>query len=327
MRKGFGLVVCAATALACAGEHAAQKTSSAADEWCAAKQLPTSEGEHGVAGAFAELNKQFLQTHVRARARTCESLDAQRLVIRYAFGTLEARWRGEVVYSSFVLPNDYHPVKDVSHAVLLAALLFADPQGSARAGAAVRTMDAVLVAMRTPQSGTAALIPAALLPAQRRILTRTRDALDAFARGELDRAGQERYFASVHDDLTENLRSISAQVVRGLHEGMQTIRSRVSANAWSSFVVVAAVAHQARAREIGVQYFERLLQEPVGEGARNERRLVVAEALFAGPDQYGLLSAHLVDQAAGTAIFADPQRLQWDVLGDDGGALDSVLPR
>jgi hypothetical protein len=85
--------------------------------------------------------------------------------------------------------------------------------------------------------------------------------------------------------------------------------------------------HQARAREIGIRYFERLLAEPVGEGARNERRLVVAEGMIRGPEQYGLLATHLVDQAGASAIFNDALRLQSDVTADDGGVLDSLLPK
>jgi hypothetical protein len=39
-----------------------------------------------------------------------------------------------------------------------------------------------------------------------------------------------------------------------------------------------------------------------------------------------LLAAHLVDQAGGEDVFGDALRLQQDVLADDGGGLDSLLP-
>src|SRR5262249_47819269 len=111
---------------------------------------------------------------------------------------------------------------------------------------------------------------------------------------------------------------------------VKAVRRKVEAQdprAWDSVLVLAVSVHQARARELGVQYFERLLAEPVGEGARNERRLGVCESVFAGAGQDGLLALHLVDQAASADVFGDPLRLQWDALGDPGGALDAVLPR
>ena len=330
------LVVAVGVVLAegCAGSRPSQEaagTASLAQDWCLAKELGSQEGKHGVQGAFVKLNKQFLEAHARARGRACDSLAAGRLVVRYSFGTLEARWNGQIIHKAFILPDAYHPIKDISHAVFLTELLFADPSGaerSSRAKDAVQTMDAVLDEMSST-SATTALIPAELLPRQQRLLRLTRDAVDKFARGELTDAEERRYFGGVRDDLIENLRAISAEVVRGLHKEMEVVRSEATKrdpNAWNTLLVVVGVMHQARAREIGIQYFERLLQESVGEGASNERRLVIAENRTLGPDQYGLLSAHLVDQAAAQVIFSDPLRLQWDVLSDDGGALDSLLP-
>jgi hypothetical protein len=331
----LSIYVASVLTTACAAQHAAGQrtpTTPATQEWCAANELQSQEGKHGVEGSFALLNKQFLEAHARARARACDSLASERLVIRYSFGTLEARWNGKTIHKSFVLPEEYHPIKDISHAVLLAALLFAEPPGrdrSDRTSAAVRAMDSTLNDMRTATNQTVALIPTELLPRQERLLRRTRDAVDAFARGELNAAAQQQYFVSVREDLMENLRAVSAEVVRGLHKEVQAIRDVVTKkdpSAWNTLVVVIGVTHQARAREIGIQYFQRLLQERVGEGARNEQRLVIAENRTTGSDQYGLLSAHLVDQAAAAAIFADPLRLQWDVLSEDGGVLNSLLP-
>src|SRR5262249_50307436 len=149
-----------------------------------------------------------------------------------------------------------------------------------------------------------------------------------FAQQDLNHDQEQQYFGAVRDDLVENLRSISASLVRNLHKQVQAIREAVSKrdpSAWNGVIVVVGVMHQARAREIGIQYFERLLEEPIGEGARNERRLIVAENRTTAPAQYGLLSAHLVDQSAATLIFGDPLRLQYDVLADDGGALESLF--
>ncbi len=314
-------------------EPARVTAASKASPWCAADVHGTAEASFGVKGPLFELNREFLEADARARAQQCAALESKRLVLRYAFGLFEARYLGKEVLHTFVVPAAYHPVKDVSHAVFLAALLFAEPPGTARDQQVVRTLDTlqqVLAQLQDASSPTATLLPKPLYEREARLLDRTQKALARFSRGELGPDGQRAYFQSVRGDVEDNLRDIATQSLKALHAAVETTRRevfRVNPNAWDSVVVVVAVAHQARAREIGIQYFERLLHEPVGEGARNERRMVVTEQVWQAPEQYGLLAAHLVDQAAGAAIFDDPLRMQWDVLGDDGAALDAVLPR
>jgi hypothetical protein len=95
---------------------------------------------------------------------------------------------------------------------------------------------------------------------------------------------------------------------------------------WASLLVVAVVAHQARAREIAVQYFERRLGETAGEDASGEDRLVVLESRFQAADQRGGLAAHQVDRRHSLPIFGEADRMQSDVLADSGGLLDRLLP-
>ncbi|HYV45020.1 MAG TPA: hypothetical protein VFA20_09170 [Myxococcaceae bacterium] len=301
---------------------------------CAARMSPTSEGEHGVTGALAQLDAQLRAAHQAARVEACGRLGEERLVIRWAFGKLEARWRGQLLTPEGldVIPASYHPLKDVAHAVLLASLLFEAPPGPARdqkVAAAIAAIDAVLA--EVDGAGPASrLIPPEQIPRQGRMLELTRAALVKLAAGGLPEAERRQYFAAVRPDVVENLRVVAEELLRNLDREVKEIRRKAEAQdprAWDSVLVLAASVHQARARELGVQYFERLLAEPVGEGARNERRLVVSEGVFAEADQYGLLALHLVDQAASADVFGDPLRLQWDALGDPGGALDAVLPR
>ena len=90
--------------------------------------------------------------------------------------------------------------------------------------------------------------------------------------------------------------------------------------------MVANASHQSRARELAVQYFERMLGETIGEGARHEKRLVVLESVNKAADQRGLLAAHYVDREHAELFFGDPDRLQWDVLADGGSLLTELLP-
>jgi hypothetical protein len=306
-------------------------SASASSTWCVAEPLRSTETTQGVVGSLANLNTQFLQAHARARTRQCADLESNRLVLRYSFGLFEARFRGQEVTRTSILPKEYHPVKDVSHAVYLAALLFAEPPGVERDRHVVQALAAlssVLSELRDPTSLTATLLPPSLHDRQSRLLQRTLDAVGNFSLSRLGPDGQRSYFESVRGDLKDNLRDIAIASLQVLHSAVELTRTKVTKvdpKAWDSALVVVGVMHQARAREIGIQYFERLLDERVSEGARNERRLVVAEHMTATSEQLGLLSAHLVDEEGATAVFADPLRLQWDALGDIDPATLDVL--
>ncbi len=302
--------------------------------WCAADVHGTDESAHGVAGPFADLNRQFLEANARARAQQCADLEANRLVLRYSFGLLEVHFRGRELTRLYVIPKEYHPVKDVSHAVYLTALLFAEPEGVERNRHNERTLyalDSALTQLRDPTSATAILLPERFHEREVRLLQRSREAVASFSDGGLRPDQKSAYFESVRADLKDNLRDIGIATLEGLHAAVVSARADVAKmdpKAWDSALVIVGVVHQARAREIGIQYFERLLNESVGEGARNERRLVVAEQMSAPADEFGLLAAHLVDQRGASAIFGDPLRLQWDVLGDvDTATLDALFHR
>ena len=92
---------------------------------------------------------------------------------------------------------------------------------------------------------------------------------------------------------------------------------------WRSMHVVVMSAHMARDREIAMQYFARLLNEPT-EG----HRLIFAEGLFEEPKALDLLGTHLLDGAASTAFFGDEMRLHRDLLSDGATrALQSMTIR
>jgi hypothetical protein len=300
--------------------------------FCLAEEHGTLE-KNAARDPLLALDEQFLKAHARARADECKRVEAERLVMRFSFGRLEARYKGRPLLGDGVdvLPPEYHVLKDVSHGVFLAGLVFDDASNDAPAHAAA-ALAAIDAAARQLDEGAGAAkrIPARMLPVEQRILRETKTALASFAAGKLDRAAQNAFFDKVRPDVLANLRVVSGALVRGLDAEVKRVRAgveREDPKAWDSLVAVVTVSHQARAREIGVQYFERLLKEPQGEGARNERRLVVSEGLWKPAQQYGLLVAHVVDQVGSERVFDDPLRLQWDVLADDGGALDEVFPR
>jgi hypothetical protein len=306
----------------------------ALESWCTAQVAPPTERAQGISGPLSELSGRFRESHQRARAEACRRLASHRFVIRYAFGTVEARWNGEDLGPPVSLFTPHvHALKAVSHAVFLAALLFDEPPGAARdahLGAALRDIDSVRLNLGDPSSPEAKLFPPGELPGQVRILTLTAAALRALRDGRSSEGARRDYFTSVRPLVNDDARGASVAVLTLLHQTVEGYKHQVEARdpgAWASLMVVATVAHQARASEIAVQYFERRLGEQASEGASGEERLVVLEGQPAPADQRGGLAAHDVDRRCALFIFGEPNRLQSDVLADSGGLLDRLVPR
>lgn len=312
---------------------APQLAQSEPEVWCASDKLPPVETFSGVGGSLSSLSERFREAHQRARAKQCTVLATQQLMIRYAFGTLEARWKGvELGRPANLFTPRVHALKAVSHSVFLAALLFEEPAGPDRESHLQDTLRDIS-ALRTDLTEPKTEAAKAFLPDERSdqiaILTLTSKALEAFRNGQLDQNGRRDYFVSVRRPLTENLRRASVAVLTKVHEAVSAYKKEVDATdstAWASLVVLASVSHQGRARDIVVQYFERLLGETVAEGASLENRLVILEGQSKPAAQRAGLAGHNVDRQFAEVIFGDPGRLQWDVMGDSGGFLESLLP-
>ena len=302
------------------------------EPWCTAQSARSTEKAVGISGPLSDLSERFREAHQRARADACRRLASRQLVIRYAFGTVEARWNGIDLGEPVVLFTPYvHALKAVSHAAFLAALLFDQtpgPERDAHVAAAVRDVDALRAALADPATQAAKLFPPAELPRQIHILTLTSGALGALHDARSGARARQDYFSAVKTPVNDNLRNAAAAVLTRLHQTVAGYKRRVDAQdskAWASLVVVASVAHQARAREIAVQYFERLLGETVSEGASQEDRLVVVESQLEAADQRGSLAAHEVDREYARLMFGDPSRLQRDVMADSGDLLDKLF--
>jgi len=328
----IGILVIAAGGCAVAPPPAAARAPEP-DPWCTAMSARSAEQALGIPGSLSNVSERFRESYQRARAEACKQIASGRLVIRYAFGTVEARWNGTDLGPPVVLFTPYvHALKVVSHAVFLTALLSEEPAGPARVAhvaAALESVEALRVELANPASRAARLFAFDDLPRQRRILTLTSAALASLRDGRLGQRARQDYFAAVRIPLDDNLRRASAAVLTLLHQTVAGYRRQVEAKdprAWSSLVVVVATSHQARAREVAVQYFERLLGETVSEGASREDRLVIVEGRFEAPDQRAGLAAHDVDRASASIIFGSPDRLQSDVMADTGGLLEKLLP-
>jgi len=95
------------------------------------------------------------------------------------------------------------------------------------------------------------------------------------------------------------------------------VKKKLSEQKWESPYVVICNAHQSRHGDLLTQYFERLFNEPQGEGAERENRIVYAESIIDDESKaFRLLATHILDQEIAMAFFQDAKRAQSDILMD-----------
>lgn len=111
--------------------------------------------------------------------------------------------------------------------------------------------------------------------------------------------------------LLENVDEAARVELDALHSHVSEWRHQLTRDEWKALHVVVMGAHMPRDEEITMQYFERLLDEPV-EG----HRIIFAEGLWEEPRALDLLGTHLVDGSAGAAFFGEFMRMHRDLLSD-----------
>lgn len=97
-----------------------------------------------------------------------------------------------------------------------------------------------------------------------------------------------------------------------LHEHVTRALGRLDEREKETFHVVVTGDHQARARSLAMQYFQKLL----GEEASDERRVAYAEGVADEDEALALVGTRRLDRTIARAFFGDERRLQRDVLGD-----------
>jgi len=93
---------------------------------------------------------------------------------------------------------------------------------------------------------------------------------------------------------------------------------------WGRLRVVICANHQARYRQSSKLYFQRLLGERDGLGAKGEHHVLYAENAATEDEAIDLLATHLLDRELGIFFMKSPLALQQDVLGE---AARAVLER
>jgi hypothetical protein len=111
--------------------------------------------------------------------------------------------------------------------------------------------------------------------------------------------------------LLENVDEAARVELDALHSHVSEWRHQMTPEEWKALHVVVMGAHMPRDEEITMQYFERLLGEPI-----QGHRIIFAEGLWEEPRALDLLGTHLVDGSTGAAFFGEFMRMHRDLLSD-----------
>lgn len=262
--------------------------------------------------AFEALNTNFIQVYegavaaTLARVRPIVVVNRPKLVL----------WRESGREEKVVLPTLYNQLKAAAHVPLGIYALLA-PFGEGAIGA--QRLAQLRHFLELTEAARQSFDPRSLSPPQR-------DPLEKLLAGGL--AFLETVLRSgkmVASELVAFLRglrsaieaSIAAAVrleIDAYHAQMTAWRQQLSADEWRQLRVVVVEAPQARRVDLGIEYFARLLGEPVEGG-----RIIFAESLYLSEgEQWALdhIAKQELDTAVATAFFNDPQRLDRDILGD-----------
>jgi hypothetical protein len=270
--------------------------------WAAAGILGASPAE--IQDPLMKLNAAFRATYAGAKA---ESLGRSGPVLMVA-GDQLLLFRNQVkVAEATIRPALYHRLKAVAHVPLALHLLL----GARDAGTRERAADlrALAAAARADLKHWAS---PPVLGRQERILDASLQLLDErLDQGGLAPARLDAFARAMGPLVLANADEAAALELEALHGAVSRLRGAMAPGDWDTVRVVVIGSHMAREGEVAMQYFSRLLDEPV-EGAR----IVFAEGLWQPRDAMDLLATHRVDLGVGAAFFGEPMRMHRDILGD-----------
>lgn len=124
----------------------------------------------------------------------------------------------------------------------------------------------------------------------------------------------KKYYSKIKSKLKNVVRYTAKVEISALDKAINTWLVGIPKADRANIAVVVAASHQARAREITVNYFAKKFNKLICAGALCEDGLVIMEDKFDENSALELLARHYLDKQVADVIFNDPKRLQYDLL-------------
>jgi hypothetical protein len=199
-----------------------------------------------------------------------------------------------------ILPPIYHSLKAVAHIPFAVFLMFDESDFGQLTEARVAELRDYRKLIVDAQSSLGARgFLDVQLQRQQKIINDSLTFLDAAIQNRrVPKSALDNFARQMSPMLPANVDEAARVELDALRSHVSEWRHQMTSDEWKALYVVVIGAHMPRDSEISMQYFERLLDEPI-EG----RRIIFAEGLWEEPRALDLLGTHLVDGSAGAAFF------------------------
>jgi hypothetical protein len=210
-------------------------------------------------------------------------------------------------------PPIYHSLKAVAHIPFAIFLIF-EPLGADRMTdermAQLQHYRELIIAARASLGGRG--FDARQLQRQQRIISDSLAFFDsALKKRQLGKGELDKFAKEMAPLLLANVDEAAQAELNALHSAVSTWRSQMSDDEWNRLHIVLIGGHMPREGEVTMQYFMKLLHEPI-EG----RRIIYAEGLWEEPKALDLLAGHIIEGNTGAAFFGDYMSMHRDLLAD-----------
>lgn len=260
---------------------------------------------------FADLNRAAREAYGAARAR---AIPAEQPVF-VVLGSVTLLKDGQSWSVPFI-PAGYRDMKSLSHIPLGVFAAAAareqepdDPQWAKRLAVLKEHAEAALgsldrTGLTDPQKDR-----------QRAMLVRSIAYVDAaLADPRPDPAALKDYARAVAPATLANAADAAGEAVGSLHRAVTELRGRLAPGEWERAYVLVLGPKTAREGNLQYAYFANAM----GPGAAG--RLIYAESIFDREAALNLLRTLILDRKVGEAFYADPARMERDVLADGAQA-------
>jgi hypothetical protein len=269
-------------------------------------------------GSLSALNKQFHEDYNQfVNYKILHFGDSSSPVMVFAGDTLIFKYKGKRE-AARIIPLEYHQLKAIDHLSLgIFTLVSTLPEGEIEDSNLVKLKMHLTLCDNALQELPTYLFSDSIRTRQKKIIIQSKDYLAMLLKGKKYKKSDRNNFAkSSKQFLLDNTDEAARLEIMNLHAQVTLWRKQMNPVAFNHLYVVIGSSHQARYREISVQYFDKILSEKSDGSALTENRLVFAESVFNEAGCLSMLARHLIDQEIGLEFFNDRYRMQRDLLSD-----------
>ncbi len=280
-------------------------------------------------GSLSTVNHQFHQDYNTLVKYTVSYFgDSTHPVMIFTGDSLVFRYKGKR-QASRVVPAEYHQLKAISHLPLGIFTMVSTWQEGNLPDSSINRLKAYNTLIESIQSGLPnySLSPS-LVVKQQEILKHCQSYIQLVLQDGVYKKTSRNMFAKTMQPYILNDVDEAAKLeIMAIHAQTQIWLKEIDKAHIKQLLVVIGSSHQARYRELSVQYFDRVLHEQSDGSALTENRLVFAESVFSESGCLSVLARHVIDQEIGLDFFGDRYRMQRDLLSDAAKKyIDELFP-